>query len=86
MGTLGLLALASRTAWATNESTATPSLKPLKGFAMQLYTMREPAKKDLAGTLKKVREIGFKYVQWSGMPYDLCQPTLFVTAVENRPT
>lgn len=39
-----------------------------KGIALQLYTMREPAKQDLAGTLKKVREMGWEYVQWSGMP------------------
>lgn len=38
------------------------------GMALQLYTMREPAKNDLAGTLKKCREIGWEYVQWSGMP------------------
>ena len=37
-------------------------------IAIILYTVREPAKEDLAGTLKKVREIGFEYVQWSGMP------------------
>lgn len=37
-------------------------------FGLQLYSVREPAKKDLLGTLKKVREIGFEYVQWSGMP------------------
>jgi sugar phosphate isomerase/epimerase len=37
-------------------------------MALQLYTLRDPAKKDLADTLKKVREMGWKYVQWSGMP------------------
>ena len=37
-------------------------------IAIQLYTMRNPAKEDLAGTLKKVREMGWEYVQWSGMP------------------
>lgn len=37
-------------------------------IAIQLYTMRDPAKKDLAGTLKQVREMGWEYVQWSGMP------------------
>ncbi len=37
-------------------------------FGLQLYSVREPAKKDLQGTLKKVREIGYEYVQWSGMP------------------
>ena len=37
-------------------------------MALQLYTMRDPAKQDLTGTLKKVREMGWEYVQWSGMP------------------
>lgn len=37
-------------------------------FALQLYTVREPAKKDLQGTLKRARDIGYEYVQWSGMP------------------
>ncbi len=37
-------------------------------IAMILYTVREPAKEDLPGTLKRVREAGFEYVQWSGMP------------------
>jgi sugar phosphate isomerase/epimerase len=40
----------------------------MAGIALQLYTMREPAKEDLLGTLKRVREIGWEYVQWSGMP------------------
>jgi len=38
------------------------------GIALQLYTLREPAAKDLAKTLKRVKETGFDYVQWSGMP------------------
>ncbi len=37
-------------------------------FGLQLYSVREPAKKNLQDTLKKVREIGYEYVQWSGMP------------------
>ncbi len=39
-----------------------------QGIALQLYTLRGLAAKDLAGTLKKAREIGWEYVQWSGMP------------------
>ncbi|HNZ47274.1 MAG TPA: sugar phosphate isomerase/epimerase [Candidatus Hydrogenedentes bacterium] len=39
-----------------------------KGIALQMYTLREPAKKDLPGTLKKVRDMGWEYIQWSGMP------------------
>ena len=40
----------------------------LPQIALQLYTMREPAKQDLSATLQRVREIGWEYVQWSGMP------------------
>jgi len=45
------------------------------GIALQLYTLREPAKIDLGDTLKRVRDIGFEYVQWSGMP-DLPGPEI----------
>lgn len=38
------------------------------GIALQLYTVREPAAHDLPGTLRRCREAGFDYVQWSGMP------------------
>jgi sugar phosphate isomerase/epimerase len=37
-------------------------------FAIILYTLREPAKENLPATLKRVREVGFEHVQWSGMP------------------
>ncbi len=40
----------------------------MKGIALQLYTVREPAKRDLADTLGRVRQSGFQHVQWSGMP------------------
>jgi len=35
---------------------------------MILYTVRDAAREDLAGTLARVRESGFEHVQWSGMP------------------
>ncbi len=37
-------------------------------YALQLYTMRQPAAQDVVGTLQRVREIGWTHVQWSGMP------------------
>lgn len=37
-------------------------------IALQLYTMREPAAQDLSGMLKRIRAMGWQYVQWSGMP------------------
>jgi sugar phosphate isomerase/epimerase len=62
LGTIGLLALASHPLLSV---TAAPKKRAM---ALQLYTMREPAKLDLADTLKKVRAMGWEYVQWSGMP------------------
>ena len=62
LGTIGLLALACHPLL-----TATAAPKK-RAMALQLYTLRDPAKKDLTDTLKKVREMGWEYVQWSGMP------------------
>lgn len=45
-----------------------PAAGTKRKMALQLYTLRGPAKDDLAGTLKKAREMGWEYVQWSGMP------------------
>ena len=64
MAAMGVLALSAKLAGAADDVTE----NKFKGIALQLYTLRVPAKDDLAGTLKKVREMGWEYVQWSGMP------------------
>lgn len=61
LGALGVLALTS-----TTLLSRAAAKKP--AMALQLYTLRNPAKRDLEGTLKQVREMGWKHVQWSGMP------------------
>ncbi len=66
LSSLGLLALSSHPLLQAAQGTSQP--KKGGGIALQLYTVRDPAKQDLAGTLKRVREIGWEYVQWSGMP------------------
>lgn len=67
LAALGLMALSCKTSFgAPADRNAAP--KACRGIALQLYTMREPAKKDLLGTLKQCREMGWEYVQWSGMP------------------
>ena len=67
LGTLGMMALASRLSFGAEM--AKPACKTTKaGIAIQLYTMRDPAKKDLDGTLKQLADMGWQYVQWSGMP------------------
>lgn len=38
------------------------------GIALQLYTIRTAAKENLKDALKRSRDIGWEYVQWSGMP------------------
>ncbi len=61
LGTLGMLALSSRMTWGANA-------RPKAGMALQLFTVRDLAKKDLDGTLKKMADMGWRYVQWSAMP------------------
>ena len=67
LGALGLMALSCRTGFSAAADTCCAA-KPAGGIALQMYTMRDPAKKDLVDTLKKCREMGWQYVQWSGMP------------------
>lgn len=64
LAAMGAMALSAKFAGAADTVTE----DTFKGIALQLYTLRVPAKDDLAGTLKKVREMGWEYVQWSGMP------------------
>ena len=66
LAAIGLMAMSCQTTFGGESGSAAEPAK--KGIALQLYTMREPAKKDLPGTLKKAREMGWEYVQWSGMP------------------
>ena len=40
----------------------------MTGIALQLYTLRDPARQDLLGTLRRARAVGWEHVQWSGMP------------------
>ncbi len=62
LGAIGVLALTS------HSLVSLAATKKKRAMALQMYTLRDPAKKDLADTLKKVREMGWEYVQWSGMP------------------
>ncbi|MBI5381253.1 MAG: sugar phosphate isomerase/epimerase [Opitutae bacterium] len=68
LGAFGLLALAAKTGFAAASAASGSVAAKKPGIALQLYTMREPAKQDLPGTLKRVADMGWRYVQWSGMP------------------
>ncbi len=67
MAAIGLMAMSCQAALG-DESESASQPKTHGSIALQLYTLREPAKRDLPGTLKKAREMGWEYVQWSGMP------------------
>jgi sugar phosphate isomerase/epimerase len=67
LGTLGFLGLAAQVGFSAEKKRATTTAKK-PGIALQLYTLREPAKQDLPGTLKRAADMGWRYVQWSGMP------------------
>jgi sugar phosphate isomerase/epimerase len=64
LGALGLIALSGRSLFGAESAPAAAKA----GIALQLYTVRDLAKKDLEGTLKKAADMGWRYVQWSGMP------------------
>ena len=64
--TLGLMTLASQVGFGA-ETTKKAAAKKA-GIALQLYTLRDLAKQDLNGTLKRAADMGWRYVQWSGMP------------------
>jgi sugar phosphate isomerase/epimerase len=64
-GAMGAFAI-SKDAWNTNEMPATGSaaVDPKSfGIGLQLYTIRDSMKKDAPGSLKKVSDIGYKYIE-----------------------
>ena len=60
-GQLAAAALAST--WLARGAAANPLGKPI---GLQLYTVKEAIREDAAGTLKKLREIGFGVVETAG--------------------
>ncbi|HVZ56789.1 MAG TPA: sugar phosphate isomerase/epimerase, partial [Chitinophagaceae bacterium] len=46
-------------------------LRPAARVALQLYTVRDAIAKDLEGTLARVAEIGFQYVETAFWPQDI---------------
>lgn len=64
-GAIGALTF-SNDAWKTDHNPLSgPSLVDPKSFGLglQLYTIRDAMKKDVPGSLKKVSDIGYKYVE-----------------------
>jgi len=61
-GTLGAVALSSFTNTSVASST-TVAVPKIPGLGLQLYTIRDAMGKDAPGSLKKVSDIGYKYLE-----------------------
>lgn len=68
LGILGILALSGRSGFCADTAAPQAAAAKKAGIAIQLYTVRDPARKNLNDTLKQLADMGWKYVQWSGMP------------------
>lgn len=53
------------------------NVKPSGNLAVQLYTFRKDMEKDVPGTLKKIRNLGFEYVEGHDAPYLVSDPDTF---------
>jgi sugar phosphate isomerase/epimerase len=64
-GALGTFALSSYTMKASDHSTTVADPNAV-GICLQLYTIRDAMAIDVPGSLKKVSDIGYKYVELAG--------------------
>lgn len=63
---LGILGIAAASRYGLS-ACATPKAAPVKsGIGIQLYTIREDMNKDVLGSLKKVSDIGYQYLELAG--------------------
>jgi sugar phosphate isomerase/epimerase len=51
-------------------------------LAVQLYTFRDALKKDVPGTLKKIKDLGFEYVEGFDEPYIVGDPDAFKSQLD----
>src|SRR5688500_16367976 len=75
---LGLLGSCERPTNQTVENT------PLRGsLAVQLWTFRGDLEKDVPGTLKKIKALGFTYVEGFDAPYIVGNPEAFRSQLDS---
>lgn len=55
---------------------AAAATRRLRRFGLQLYTLREVAKADPIGTLRRVKALGYDEVELGGPPYSTMDPQL----------
>jgi len=67
-GAIGAIALSSFKFKSEEKSLSVPATVDPKtfGIALQLYTIRDAMKEDVTGSLKKVSDIGYKYLELAG--------------------
>jgi hypothetical protein len=71
-GALGAIVLSQVSCKTAGKTASVPSKSPAStdpksfGIGLQLYTIRDAMAKDVPGSLKKVSDIGYKYVELAG--------------------
>src|SRR5262245_13820287 len=67
-GSLALAAMSLHAARAAEPKAAGVTGPLGRPIGLQLYTVREAVEKDLAGTLRKIANIGYREVELAGIP------------------
>ncbi len=69
-----MTAVAGTAAATALDSVAIAASRKTKRFGVQLYSMREAAKTDPIGTLKRLKKLGYSEVELGGPPYSTMDP------------
>ena len=79
---LALLASCGKEAKKTDETASDSTASTNGSLAAQLWTFRYDLEKDVPGTLKKIRDLGFTYVEGFDAPYIVGNPDAFKSQLD----
>src|SRR5437868_14902366 len=82
--TLGLAAVAPQLACAPRTVSLTPGSRRLRRVGIQLYTLRDDARRDLEGTLVNIAQTGYKDVELLASMNNFGMPPARLRAILDR--
>src|SRR6266513_3664059 len=84
LAALGVAAVGSQTGCASAGSSASSGTRRLKRVGIQLYTLRDDARRDLEGTLVNVAQTGYKEVELLSSMNNFGMPPSRLRAILDR--
>src|SRR5881394_1313353 len=84
LATLGLVAAAPQLACAPRTVSLTPGSRRLRRVGIQLYTLRDDARRDLEGTLVNIAQTGYKDVELLASMNNFGMPPARLRAILDR--